>query len=85
MKFSRKKDISKVVGGSWVIVNQKGSFLQLNEVAGFIWENLEKPIEFKALLSKITKEYDVEEKTAKKDLEEFLKEYQKDDLLEIHP
>ncbi|MHC4607727.1 MAG: PqqD family protein [Planctomycetota bacterium] len=47
---------------------------RLNDVAARIWTELERPRTLEQLVSAVTKEFDVDPKTAKKDVRLFLKE-----------
>lgn len=46
--------------------------ITMNEVGVFIWENIEQVENEDEMLDKILNEYEVDEKTAKTDLDEFL-------------
>lgn len=46
--------------------------ITMNDVGVFIWENLESVENQDEMLKKILSEYEVDEKTAKIDMEEFL-------------
>ncbi|WP_195269382.1 PqqD family protein [Eubacterium sp. 1001713B170207_170306_E7] len=47
--------------------------INLNEVAAFLWENMQTAISEEDLVKKILENYDVSEKNAKVDVEEFIK------------
>lgn len=79
--YTRKKGISKLIKKSWHVLNNSGEVFQLNEVAGFIWKTLKKPQTFDSLLEEIKNNYEVDNITAKNDLEEFLKKYKKEKLI----
>ena len=55
--------------------------ITLNEVGAFIWKHLDECEPEAELVQVILKEYDVEEETARKDLEEFLSVFQKAKLI----
>ena len=55
--------------------------ITLNEVGAFIWKHLDECETEAELVQVILKEYDVEEETARKDLEEFLSVFQKAKLI----
>ncbi len=55
--------------------------ITLNEVGAFIWKHLDECETEAELVQVILKEYDVEEETARKDLEEFLSVFQKANLI----
>jgi len=47
--------------------------ITLNETGEFIWEILQNESEISDVVSELTKEYDIDEATAKADAEEFVK------------
>ena len=49
--------------------------MMLNELAGFVWEQLQNPISQEELLKAILNEYDIDEATASSDLSELLKKF----------
>jgi hypothetical protein len=53
------------------VVNFKG-IMNLNETGAYIFEQLKEEISFEELLSCLLLEYEVEEETLRKDLNEFL-------------
>ncbi|PJA55586.1 hypothetical protein CO165_02775 [Candidatus Roizmanbacteria bacterium CG_4_9_14_3_um_filter_33_18] len=66
----------KVFDGEVHILDYKTANIHsLNSTASFIWKQLIKPTSEKALIEKMVKEFDVEEKELKKDLVEFFELY----------
>lgn len=59
----------------------KGAIL-LNELSAFIWNKLQKTIEFEDLMSAILKEYDVEEEQLKYDLIEIINTFSEYGIIE---
>ncbi len=55
--------------------------ITINELGKFIWENLESSKDEEELLHKILEEYEVEEKEAKEDLDEFLDKLRQVDII----
>lgn len=55
--------------------------ITVNELGKFIWENLESSKDEEDLLHKILEEYEVEEKEAKEDLDEFLDKLRQVDII----
>lgn len=53
----------------------------LNPVSKVIWESLEKGAEYEEILEAVTDAFDVSEQEARTDLDEFLEELRKQDLL----
>ena len=63
------------------IANYKGSVI-FNKVSAFIWEKLEEPVSREDLLAAVLGEFDVEEATAAKDLDDILQRFDELELLE---
>lgn len=63
-------------------VSTFNGMINLNGVGAFLWNQLETEISFDELLKAMTDEYEVDEETAKKDLEKFLQELEESQLLE---
>ena len=62
--------------------NNFNGIIPINELGKFIWENLESSKdEEEDLLHKILEEYEVEEKEAKEDLDEFLDKLRQVDII----
>lgn len=57
------------------------SVIQLNETGAFLWRLLENDIDEAGLLTALLKEYDIDEQTAKADIDEFLATMRKAELL----
>ena len=53
----------------------------LNPVSKVIWESLEKGVEYEEILAAVTDAFDVSEQEARTDLDVFLEELRKQDLL----
>ncbi len=56
--------------------------ITLNETGEFIWEILQNESEISDIVSALTKEYDIDEATAKTDAEEFVKILEEKGFLE---
>ena len=74
-----KKDfIKREIAGDYILVPigstamDFNGVITMNDVGVFIWENLESVENQDEMLKKILSEYEVDEKTAKIDMEEFL-------------
>ncbi len=72
------KNIVVPVGGE---VNFSG-MLTLNETGMFFWKMLEKGCTKEQLLSAVTNEYDIDEKTAAEDIESFIEKLKNTGILE---
>lgn len=76
------KVISKEIDEQIFILDaNEGKLRSLNPVASLIWIQLKKPKSLAQLVDKILEEFDVEEKTAHRDAQEFLRKYLKKGLI----
>lgn len=82
--FFRAENVSFTKKGeSFIVLSlDRKNIIELKDVAFTIWQNLQKPISFAALLEKVKNEYDAPEETLKKDLEDWLKEALKEKIIE---
>lgn len=86
MKFKKEFMIREIVGETILIPmgdsnNHFNGIITINELGKFIWENLESSKDEEDLLHKILEEYEVEEKEAKEDLDEFLDKLRQVDII----
>ena len=86
MKFKKEFMIREIVGETILIPmgdsnNHFNGVITINELGKFIWENLESSKDEEELLHKILEEYEVEEKEAKEDLDEFLDKLRQVDII----
>ena len=86
MKFKKEFMIREIVGETILIPmgdsnNHFNGIITINELGKFIWENLESSKDEEELLHKILEEYEVEEKEAKDDLDEFLDKLRQVDII----
>jgi hypothetical protein len=73
---------SKKTNGIWLILNpDRGSYLELDDVASFIWSKLQKPVSPEAIAQAIVVEYDIDYETALHDVEDFIQVHLKKKLL----
>lgn len=56
--------------------------INLNEVAAFLWENMQTTISEEDLVKKLLDNYDVSKKKAKADVEEFIKKVDESGFLD---
>jgi hypothetical protein len=84
-----KKDfVVRSVAGSNIVVPTGAAtvdfngIMTLNETGMFLWELLEKGAEKDELLKALLSEYDVDEATAKKDIENFIEKLEDTGLVE---
>lgn len=86
MKFKKEFMLREIVGETILIPvgesnNHFNGIITINELGKFIWENLESSENESILLDKILNEYEVDEKTAKDDLDEFLGKLREADII----
>ncbi len=86
MKFKKEFMLREIVGETILIPmgdsnNHFNGLITINELGKFIWENLESSKDEEDLLHKILEEYEVEEKEAKEDLDEFLDKLRQVDII----
>lgn len=62
-------------------VAEFNGMINLNSVGAFLWAQLETETDFDTVLKAMLNEYEVDEATAKADLEKFIKELKESDLL----
>lgn len=86
MKIKQKFVHREIVGENLLIPVGESStsfngIITMNDIATFIWNNIEESETEDDLLKKILSEYEVDEKTAKEDMEEFLNILRKVDII----
>lgn len=86
MEFKKKFILRNIVGETILVpIGQNNEafngLITINELGKFIWENLESSKDEEDLLYKILEEYEVEEKEAKEDLDEFLDKLRQVDII----
>ena len=84
MKFKKEFILREIVGEFILVpinksISKFDGLITTNEVGKFIWENYESSKD--ELLHKILEEYEVEEKEAKEDLDEFLDKLRQVDII----
>lgn len=63
-------------------VTDFGAMISLNETGAFLWESLKNEISIESLCKKVTKEFNIDEKTAMNDTLEFIEILKEKNLLE---
>jgi hypothetical protein len=80
--------ILREIAGSWIIVPvaemvvEFNGLMNLNESGAFLWKLLVEGAEMDELVSRLLNEYDVDEKTAKADIKEFVEQLEAKGLLQ---
>lgn len=79
--------IIREVAGSFIVVavgsavKEFNGIINLNETGAFLWKILENGATKEELLEKLLEEYDVDEKTARADIDAFIKKLQEAELV----
>lgn len=66
------------IAGTWVVVPlgarvvEFNGLISLNETSALIWEMIEKSASKEEIVKKIISEYDIDEETAKNDMNDFI-------------
>lgn len=76
----------KEVAGSYIVIPvgqvDFTAMITVNETGAFLWELLQEGTEISALCAKMTAEYDIDEATAMRDIENFIKILSDNNLME---
>ncbi len=85
MKYKLNPHLAyRKIGEFLYVVDSKTSMLhKFNETAQLVFECIKKCYDVEEIVKKIVEEYDVDEKIAKSDVEEIIKEMQEKKLIEI--
>lgn len=84
-----KEFVIREIAGDYIIVPTGSTALQfnglitVNEVGAFLWNLLKQETTEEELLQNLVNEYEVDEETAKKDIEEFLEHLKANDIVEM--
>lgn len=76
------------IAGTWIIVPigkrvvEFNGLMTLSDSGAFLWRNLENNVDIKDLISSLLNEYDIDELTAKADVEEFIASIHEKGLIE---
>lgn len=86
MKINQKFVHRKIAGENLLIPVGKSSnlfngIMTMNDMGVFIWENLKEVESEDEMLQKILSEYEIDENTAKQDLDEFLGKLRQVDII----
>ncbi|MDD6735339.1 MAG: PqqD family protein [Clostridiales bacterium] len=79
--------VLRKVAGNYIIIGvgeeavDFNGMITVNETGAFLWNLLSKDITVDELLSALLKEYDIDENTAKADIDEFITKLKEGELL----
>ena len=82
-----KEFILREIAGDYIIIPTGKTILEfnglitVNDVGVFLWNKLQEEITFEELLQSVLDEYDVEEDVAREDIQEFLDQLVKGNIL----
>jgi hypothetical protein len=80
--------ILREIAGSWIIVPvaemvvEFNGLMNLNETGAFLWKKLAEGAEINDLVAGLLSEYEVDEETARADVQEFISQLQEKGLLQ---
>ena len=83
-----KNYLKRVIAGETILIpsgaaaQQFNGLVTVNALGAFLWEALQNETDLETLVAKTTEEYEVDEATAKADVEEFLADLRKLGALE---
>ena len=83
-----KEFILREIAGEYILVPVGSTSLEfnglisINEVGVLIWQELQKECDVSNIVSKILEEYEIDEETAYKDVEEFILNLKKNKIIE---
>lgn len=88
MKISKEFALRQIAGNYIVVPFGENTvsfkaMITLNETGAFLWKQLEEERIQEELLLALVAEYDIDSKTAKKDIAEFIKKLEAANILEV--
>jgi len=81
VKIKKELAFRRIAGEVFIVDAAKAEMHELNGTAALIWEGLAAGKTEKAIVSAIMSEFEIEEKTARADFADFVKELEKAGLL----
>ncbi len=87
MKISKDYIMREIAGDRVIVptgsaVMNFNGLIMVNEVGAFLWEKLQEDTTLEVLTESVLEEYEVDEKTARKDIEEFISKLQEGGILQ---
>lgn len=83
-----KKDfVLREIAGEYILIptgsttQEFNGLITINDVAAFVWKNIESTESIEELVSMVLEEYDVEEEIARNDISEFVKQLKEADMI----
>ncbi len=81
--------IMREIGGEYIVVptgetaRKYNGLISVNETGAFLWEELQEEVTIEQLVHKVVQKYEVDEETARKDIEVYIEKFQSRGLLNI--
>ena len=72
MKVEKEFVLREIAGDYVIIPTGKTVLISVNDVGAFLWELLQNDVSMEALVAAVLDEYEVDETTAREDIQEFL-------------
>ena len=87
MRISKDFIIREIAGDHVIVptgtaVMNFNGLIMVNEVGAFLWEKLQEDTTLESLTENVLEEYEIDEKTARKDIEEFIYKLQEGGILQ---
>lgn len=82
-----KEFVLREIAGDYILVPvgktalDFNGLITVNEIGAFLWEKLQEDVSVEDLLAEVLKEYDVDEATAREDIEEFIDSLRKSEII----
>ena len=83
----KKEFILREIAGEYILIptgtttQEFNGLITINDVAAFVWKNIEKVNSVDELISMVLDEYDVDEDVDRNDIEEFIQQLKKADMI----
>lgn len=83
----KKEFILREIAGEYILIptgsttQEFNGLITINDVAAFVWKNIEKVNSVDELISMVLDEYDVDEDVARNDIEEFIQQLKKAEMI----
>jgi hypothetical protein len=78
--------VTSVVDGEVLMMSiEQGRYFSLNDVATEVWNRLETPLPFRALVDELAGAYDATPERVRADVESLLREMEARDAVELRP
>lgn len=82
-----KEFVLREIAGDYILVPvgktalDFNGLITVNEIGAFLWDKLQEDVSVEDLLAEVLKEYEVDEATAREDIEEFIDSLRKSEII----